>query len=268
MLSRFLVKRELPPAYAIVVSFALAVTAIATIMRYLPRIANQIGDLSLYLILAKNIIENFCYSTSAIWTTTPCAPARGSQPPGYPLFIALMEVVAGDGERPIVFAQMVLFSIAAIYFCQVFYVSHRSPILLILTSGAALFSPASFGWSHFISTEFLSCAAVLFAFAEIARSVQVRRICTSGICIAVICGMLICWDLITLLIPVLAALTISFGLRSALRQGIPIVLICALPYLLLVARAAVVGLPLLPTILNREATFPVGVVRFFRSCGN
>jgi hypothetical protein len=254
----------LPPAYAIALSFALAITAIAIIMAYLPRIMNTTPDSQLYIGLAKNIVANFCYSTSPVENAS-CVPSWGSQPPGYPLFIALVHILAGEGERPLVFAQMLLFSIAALYFCQVLYASHQSPALFMVTAGATLFSPASFGWSHFILTEFLSSAAVLLTFGEIARSVQVRRFRAWGICIAVICGMLIRWDLITLLIPVLAVLTLSFGLRALLRQGIPIVVICALPYLFLVARAAVVGLPLLPTPnAPAEITFPAGVFRFFQ----
>jgi hypothetical protein len=263
MLSRYLVKWELPPVYAIAASLAiaLAVTTIATIATYFS--TTKTPDSEIYLLLAKNMIANFCYSLSPVETAS-CVPSWGEQPPGYPFFISLVRVVGGNGERPIIFAQMLLFSIAALNLCRVLYVSHRSPPLFILTTGAALFSPASFGWSHFVLTELLSSAAVMFAFAELARSVQIGRIRTVGICIAVICGMLVRWDLINLLVPVLAVLILSFGLRDAIRQGIPIVLICALPYLLLVARAAVIGLPLLPTTLMDEAKLPAGVLRFFR----
>ena len=260
-ISGFLVKRELPPVYAIAVSLALAITAIATIATYFSTTTTPDSDV--YTLLAKNMIANFCYSLSPVETAS-CVPSWGEQPPGYPFFILLVRIVGGNGQRPIVFAQMLLFLIAAFYLCWVLYVSHRSSALFILTTGAALFSPASFGWSHFVLTEILSSAAVMFAFAEFARSVQIGRIRTVGICIAVICGMLVRWDLINLLVPVLAVLILSFGLRDAVRRGIPIVLICALPYLLLVARAAVVGLPLLPTTIMDEAKLPAGVLRFFR----
>ena len=256
-------KRELPPLYAIAVSLALTITAIATIATYLPRITNTTPDSGVYILLAKNMIANFCYSLSPVETAS-CIPSWGEQPPGYPFFILLVRIVGGNGERPIVFAQMLLFSIAAFNLCRILYVSHRSSTLFILTTGAALFSPASFGWSHFVLTELLSSTAVMFAFAELARSIQIGRIRTVGICIAVICGMLVRWDLINLLVPVLAVLILSFGLRDGVRRGISIVLICVLPYLLLVARAAMVGLPLLPTTIMDEAKLPAGVLRFFR----
>lgn len=256
-------KRELPPLYAIAVSLALTITAIATIATYLPSIPNTTPDSEVYILLAKNMIANFCYSLSPVETAS-CIPSWGEQPPGYPFFILLVRIVGGDGERPIVFAQMLLFSIAAFNLCRILYVSHRSSTLFILTTGAASFSPASFGWSHFVLTELLSSTAVMFVFAELARSIQIGRIRTVGICIAVICGMLVRWDLINLLVPVLAVLILSFGLRDAVRRGISIVLICVSPYLLLVARAAVVGLPLLPTTIMDEAKLPAGVLRFFR----
>ena len=157
------------------------------------------------------MIANFCYSLWPVETVS-CHPSWGSQPPGYPLFILLVRMVGGNGERPIVFAQMLLFSIAAFNLCRVLDASHPSPTLFILTTGAALFSPAAIGWSRFVMTELLSSAAVMFTFAELARSAQVGRIRTVGICIAVICGMLVRWDLITLLVPVLAVLILSFGL--------------------------------------------------------
>ena len=261
-ISGFLVKRELPPVYAIAVSLALAITAIATIATYFSTTTTPDSDV--YTLLAKNMIANFCYSLSPVETAS-CVPSWGEQPPGYPFFILLVRIVGGNGQRPIVFAQMLLFLIAAFYLCWVLYVSHRSPTLFILTTGAALFSPASFGWSHFVLTELLSSAAVMFAFAELARSVQIGRIRTVGICIAVICGMLVRWDLINLLVPVLAVLILSFGLWDAVRRGIPIVLICALPYLLLVARAAVVGLPLLPTTSWMRQSFPPAFFGFSES---
>ena len=132
MLSGFLVKRELPPLYAIAVSLALAITAIATIATYLP--TNTTPDSDVYTLLAKNVIANFCYSLSLVETAS-CVPSWGEQPPGYPFFILLVRIVGGNGERPIVFAQMLLFSIAAFNLCRILYVSHRSSTLFILTKG-------------------------------------------------------------------------------------------------------------------------------------
>jgi hypothetical protein len=56
------------------------------------------------------------------------------QPLGYPLFIDQVLIVGGKGERPVVFAQPLLFSIVAIYFCQVLYALNRSPALFIVTT--------------------------------------------------------------------------------------------------------------------------------------
>lgn len=259
-----LAKADWPPAYAIATSIALAVAAIAVMMVYAPRLTNTSPDSKLYILMARNIIAHLCYSDSPV-ETAACVPSWGSQPPGYPFFVMLVRLIAGDGVRPIILCQMVIFSIAAINFCRILYATHRSVVLYIVTAGAALFSPASFGWSHFILTELLSAAAVLFTFAALAHAVQTGRPRVAGISAAVVFAMMIRWDLITLLVPVLAVLSLSSGLRIAVARGAAIIAICAVPYLLMVGRAAVLGLPLFPTTIMNAEALPQGLLQFFRA---
>src|SRR5262249_41882281 len=231
----------------------------------------RIGDSFRYLRLADNIVQNFCYSDSQ------CESSWGSQPPGYPLFIASLSLprylprlvsvtqsLTTTGDRSIMIGQTIIFFVAALYFARWLFAWHRSSFLFHLSILTALFSPIVLGWSRVISTELLSAASTLWLMTELLRSILEGKARTLHIAAAVCAGMLLRWDQICLLAPVYIALTCAFGWRASLRPVLVITWICAIPYLGLMVRAGLVGLPLLPTVLAAENQLPHGLIAFYR----
>jgi hypothetical protein len=258
------VRRIAPPPYAIAMAIGLVVAAISIILHFLPGILNTTPDTAGYTLLAQNMVSNFCYSFSPV-ETHQCVATWALEPPGYPIFLLIIGLFFGDGLRPIVIGQMLLFSCAAIYFNAALYKWHKSNLAFVLGVAVSLFSPAPFGWSHFILTEYLSAAAVLFVFTELVRSIQEKHIRTIPICIAVICGMLLRWDLFFLLVPVFVTLSICFGIRATFIRQMTIAAVCGLPYFLFMVRAAAVGLPLLPTPFFNARELPPGPMQFYQA---
>src|SRR5262249_10085243 len=229
---------------------AVAIVATAVVLRCWFH-GIRTGDSFVYLKLAENIVQHF-------------RPSWASQPPGYPLFIAITQSLTTTSDRSIIIGQTIIFFVAALYFARWLYAWHRSSFLFHLSILTALFSPIVLGWSRVISTELLSAASTLWLMTELLRSILEGKARTLHIAAAVCAGMLLRWDQICLLAPVYIALTCAFGWRASLRPVLVITWICAIPYLGLMVRAGLVGLPLLPTVLAAENQLPHGLIAFYR----
>src|ERR1019366_1749948 len=145
----------------------------------------------LYLSLAKNIIQHFCYSADP-----NCAPAWERQPPGFPLFIAFVSLIAGPSSQQIVQFQTLTFGGAILYLLY----SARKLFEARNLGGAVLLSisPLTIAWSRYILTETISAAAALYVLAECMRSLEKRKLRTVGIGVSAGMAILVKWDLITL----------------------------------------------------------------------
>lgn len=220
-------------------------------------------DSGFFLTIAGNIARHFCYSGSTV-DSGACVPTWGNQPPAYPAFIALIQILGGS-ERAIVVLQVALYAAAVTYLCWALYLRHKSTALLALSCTLSIFSPAAFGWSRVIQTELLACGAVALVSALIIRSVGKNRPAVGAIAAAVATAMLIRWDLIWLVLPAVMTFWLVERAKIAGRDSAILVTCVALPYVLLMLRAAVVGLPLVPTTVGDQAALPMGIVRFYRA---
>ena len=224
----------------------------------------QDAGLELFLALAENIVKNLCYSASTA-SSGLCEPTWAQQPPGYPLFIAFTQSLAGTGDRVIIVSQTIVFALAALYFARWLFAWHRNNVLFHLSLATALFSPIMIGWSRAIFTELLSAASILWVMTELLRSILDGKPRPITIAAAVCAGILMRWDQICLLAPVTVALACTFGWRASLRPLIVMTSICAIPFLALMLRANFVGLPLLPSPIAGELKMPRGVIAFYRA---
>jgi asparagine N-glycosylation enzyme membrane subunit Stt3 len=122
-----------PPKLWVAIVFAAAAVAV----RCWPTVAKD-PDSYLYLSLAANLAQNFCYSWSTA-ATHLCIPTWGYQPPGYPLFIAITQWLTFPNDRVVVVSQTVIFAGAAIYFARWLFASHRSPFCFTCRSSSHCF---------------------------------------------------------------------------------------------------------------------------------
>ena len=217
----------------------------------------------LFITLAQNITQNFCYSASNP-SSGVCEPTWAQQPPGYALFIAVTRTLAGASDRAMVVAQTIVFAMSALYFARWLYAWHRISALFHVSLAAALLSPIMFGGSRTLWTELLTAASVMWVMTELLRSVLEGRPRHLPIAAAICAGLLMRWDQITLLPAVAIGLCCAFGWRNTLRPMVVITTICALPYLALMLRAGLVGLPLLPSAIAGEGQLPQGIIAFYR----
>jgi hypothetical protein len=219
------------------------------------------NDSKFYFLLADNINMNHCYSVSDP-QIAECKPSWGSQPAGYPAFIALVKRLAGANPLQVVFAQTAVFALAAATALWATYSWHRSVAALLVPLLMLAISPVSIAWSRWVLTETLAAAAGLWAFAIIFRSVGDRRMRVVAAAIAIGGATFVRWDQIWLLAPACICAFYLGGFFKGLRDTAVMSFIAAVPVLAMIMRAALVGLPLLPGV--NDPGFARGVVAFWR----
>jgi hypothetical protein len=215
-------------------------------------------DSKFFVLLADNMNINHCYSVSNL-QLAECKPSWGSQPPGYPVFIALVRRLVGTDPLQVVFAQTTVFALAAATALWAFYSWHKSVAALLGSLLMLAFSPVSVAWPRWVLTETLAAAAGLWVFAALFRSLGARRMRVITAALAIAGATLVRWDQIWLLVPASLCAFYLGGSSKGLRDTAAMGFIAALPFLAMIARAALVGLPLLPSMIS-DAKFARGGV--------
>jgi hypothetical protein len=216
-------------------------------------------DSDYYSEVAQNLVKHHCFG----WVHgETCTPVWGNQPPGYPMFLAALQALGLQSLYHAVLAQTVTFAIAATYALWAWHKSLATPLI----SGAILaLSPVTIAWPRWVMTETLAGAMALWVFAEIFRSLTLRRLRILQLALALAAAILVRWDQIWLLVPA-AACAIYIGHRNpfnACRQIGIMSFAAGLSIFFMVARAAIVGLPLLPSVASDD-DLPKGVMEFWR----
>jgi hypothetical protein len=132
------------------------------------------------------------------------------------MFLGALQALGLQSLYYVVLIQTAIFAIAATYALWAAYSWHKSlPTLLI--SGAILpLSPATIAWPRWVMTETLAGAAALWVFAEIFRSLALRRLRILQLSLALATATLVRWDQIWLLVPA-AACAIYIDHRNPLN---------------------------------------------------
>jgi hypothetical protein len=219
-------------------------------------------DSDYYSELAQNLVKHHCYG----WVDgETCTPVWGNQPPGYPMFLAALQALGLQSLYYAVLAQTVIFAIAATYALWAAYTWHKSLATLLISGAILALSPVTIAWPRWVMTETLAGAMALWVFAEIFRSLTLRRLRILQLSLALAAAILVRWDQIWLLVPA-AACAIYIGHRNpfnACRQIGIMSFAAGLSIFFMVARAAIVGLPLLPSVASDD-DLPKGVMEFWR----
>jgi hypothetical protein len=228
-------------------------------------------DSKLYLRLASNLIDNHCYSDLEL-KTAKCIPTWGSsQPPGYPVFIAMVRLLFVTDPAQVVLAQNVvfiqtaLFALAAVSALWASYSWHKRVEALLGSLIIITFSPITIAWPRWVLTETLAAAAGLLVLTALFRSLKAQKMNVILTGLAIAGATFIRWDLICLLVPSTMCAFYLSGFSKGLRHAVIIGAITALPILAMIGRAGLVGLPLLPSItLDRDLYLPKGVFIFYK----
>jgi len=253
------------PAFEPRFGFIVALIAIVT----LPRLvmiawgdAHVGGDSFVYKTVALNILENFCVSMSNP-TTGVCAPHwGGNQLPGYPAFIAAVWLVAGKSIAAVLVAQTLVFAIAAVRLLVALAalgLSHRSVLF-----GACLLgvSPSLIGFSRGLLTETLATAAAIWLLGELVSSWRAGSLRAVPIALTFCAGLFLRYDFVLTAVPIAVA---GFWLHrpaQAIRRGVLIALIVALPLGLWTLRSVGQNLPSAPPfgLTPQGHLLPVGML--------
>jgi hypothetical protein len=238
----------------------LAVIAAVTILKIEFSDPKITPDTRLFFRIADNIRLNGCLSQSVPSTAT-CEPAWGSQPPGYPMFLAVLRSVT-LAPRLVIAVQAVIFTASAVALAFAFPYARRLDVatrVLIL-----VVSPLTFAWGRWVLTETLAMSATMWTFAVMCRCLTLRHLNTLALAAALALAMLLRWDQICLLIPAVALIGILYPVRKAAVRAIVVVMLATLPYAALSLRAIERKLPAFPTNAM-DLDMPPNIVRFWKT---
>lgn len=189
----------------------LVIPILSVVLRLLLTHPIATPDSQTYLALADNLVQHGCYSTRA-----DCVPTWATEPPGYPIFIAMFSALAG-------FYKVVLFQTLLLAFgISLFYLLYVASRLFGPNFGGAVLiaiSPLTVGWSQYLLTETLAAAAAMYVLAECIKSLIEERFRVVGIAVSMAIATIIRWDLITLSALVLPVALHLHSLPQAFRKA-------------------------------------------------
>jgi hypothetical protein len=220
------------------------------------------GDSLAYAKVATNILDHFCVSLSPP-ESAACLPHwGGNQLPGYPAFIALVWIVFGRSVEAVLIVQSLLFAAAAAHLATALArlgFAGPWPWLAALLLGI---SPSLVGWSRSLLTETMVAAVALWLLGELIMSWCEGRLRVVPTALALVVGIFLRYDFILLALPVAVAGFMIHRPGDALRRGLVISLIIALPLGAWTVRSIGQGLPPLPPIgfTIKGGALPKGMV--------
>jgi hypothetical protein len=195
-----------------------------------------------YVLVAQNLLQNGCISISDP-VGGVCVPHwGGNHPPAYPILLALV----GGSIPALLFLQILLFSMAAARLTGAIENLLRIPNLALAIGVIVALSPIQVGWGRFVLPDLLSSAATIWLFAELASSFGGGRLRILPIGLCLVAATFLRYDGVFLAIPVAVA---GFWLHppaQALRKGLIIAIIIAIPISGWLARGVAVGLGPVP----------------------
>ena len=212
------------------------------------------GDSARYLAVGKNILFNHCVSI-ADPLSGACTPHwGGNQFPGYPLLIALAGWLAGlnvestlrEYAPPVIIIQSLLMAAAVYRLGRA--VESYSGLSWVARATALIagFSPLHFAWSRWLLTETLSTAITIWLFSELLICLHKQRLRIVPLALPLIAGFFVRYDSVTLCA---AVAVVGFFLHrpvEAVRRGLVIAVLLAIPIAGWSARNVANGLNVVP----------------------
>jgi hypothetical protein len=222
------------------------------------------GDGVVYTTVALNILRNGCVSLSDPMLGA-CVPHwGGNQLPGYPIFIALSWALTGEWLLAPLVAQSIVFGVATAYVVKALMLSGNGLRVAMFAAAVLILSPTQIAWPRMLLTETLAASAALWILAATIRSLSEGRLRTIELGLAFAIGFFIRYDFVFLAVPIAVLGFYLHAPTQALRRGITVALIAAIPFGAWTMRNAAVGLsPLPPFGLDSNGhALPSGVLRW------
>lgn len=211
------------------------------------------------VLVAENMRLNGCVSVSDP-ASGECRPhAGGNQPPLYPAVIAVSHALFGPGEQPVRIFQALVYAAAAAWLARAAALLAGSAVAGWAVGLAMALSPVQIAWPRFLLTESLALAGALWVLAECLLSLHQRRLRALPIVAASLLAIAARYDSVLLAIPVAAVGFILHPPLVALRKGLVMALLLALPIGAWTWRNLHVGLNLRPdTFMKTGEPNPAG----------
>ena len=225
-----------------------------------------------YRIVAENIYLNHCVSQSPPLSAV-CAPHwGGNQLPGFPAFAALAWWLSAKSDLAILVGQSMLTGAAICWLMHAIKQLTKSGRIALAAGLVTALSPVCLGWARSLNTEALAVATTIWVLAELFLSMAGKRLRILPLGIALACAAFIRFDNILLCFLVVPCAFAIYRPGEALRRGIAVAMVFAVPLLAWTARSVAAGLPLIPTVnivasINPDGSvlFPVGVKKYYLS---
>jgi len=235
--------------WAITLCVMIAIVALALPLR------GYGGDTPNYIAVADNILFNGCTSRSPP-VSADCVPHWGGNHfPGYPGLLVLAGLLSGrslgDPEQqldtPVILLNVILQTLAAWRFAAVaatlFGLSTARAALALVVLAAL---PLHVAFAGFLLTESPALAATVWLFAELLASLARGRLLLLPIAAALTAGLFLRYDAIALTLPVALTAFLIHPPATALRRGLLVALLVAIPAVGWTWRNVAVGLTALP----------------------
>ncbi|MDA1100675.1 MAG: glycosyltransferase family 39 protein [Proteobacteria bacterium] len=220
------------------------------------------GDWTVYQTVAENILNNHCVSLSDP-ASGACIPHwGGNQLPGLPWFIAAVWSVFPRDWMWVGIAQSL-----AIVFSTVYLAKNVAPLFpnrrWARAAGLlAALSPLVVPWARFSLPETLALAATQWIVAELVRSYLEGRLRVVPLAIASAIALFLRYDSALLAVPIASTGIVIHGPREALRRGLMLLLMTAVPLGIWWIRSIAVGLEPYPKpySLQSGGAAPMGYI--------
>ena len=209
-----------------------------------------------YMRVAANLAQHACISISDP-AGGACVPHwGGNHLPGYPAFVALVWLLSGASVTAVTVAQSLLCATAAARLAYAVARTHPQPAVAIAAGVLAALSPLQVPWARFVLPDALTVAAAWWLFAELLLSLHEGRLRIVGPGLAVLASALLRLDGFLLAIPAAVVGVHLHGLLAAVRRGVAVALIVALPIGAILARNVAQGLSLIPQPGMHDGSLP------------
>lgn len=196
--------------------------------------------------VAANLVAHGCISLSDP-ATGACVPHwGGNHLPGYPAFIALVWLLAPSSVTAVLAVQSAIVALAIGWLARALALFGESAVLGLAAGLLLALSPVQVAWARFLLPDALSVAAALWLFAQLLLSFRAGSIRLVSVALPILASSLLRLDGFVLAVAAAVAGFCIHSPRVALRRGLIIALIVALPMAALLARNVARGLALVP----------------------
>lgn len=219
-----------------------AVLATATISRLLLILFFQADatDTPTYELLAANIMRG-CGLSFSDPSSIECILTSGGYFPGYPAFLALIWMLFGKFNFPILVAQLAIYLLSLYWLLTALMRLLHSAKTVFATGMLLALSPLQLGWFRFVVTEPLAIAVATWFLAELIISIADRKLRKYHLAAALSVSVYIRPDTIVMSVGVLVVALCIYDFKASVKQILMVVLLTSMPVSIWLIRNVMAG---------------------------